>query len=197
MVRRPRPGSPPRRRAGQRRLDPPRPSSPRHRRHPPLQGLAGACAGTASIPPGLHKMVQAYWAALGLVIGMHAPPATATTNAPDHQADIAQGTGVAWPRQQRHYAHSCPSQDKARGQPDVQCGVLIGVLSGWPSPMRATPGQSPRSQRARLWPVPLDASPSKVSFGGASSRFSKSEVVNHSAVQARPHIVEVKVHAVK
>jgi integrase/recombinase XerD len=44
----------------------------------------------AITPDGIYKLVRAYSAELGFVIGAHALRATAATNALDHQADIAK-----------------------------------------------------------------------------------------------------------
>jgi len=69
---------------------------------------SGRFVGAATKHPGLtpdavYKIVRGYTAALGFEVGVHALRATAATNALDHQADIAQGPGVAWSRQHRHH----------------------------------------------------------------------------------------------
>jgi hypothetical protein len=44
----------------------------------------------ANTPDGINKLLRAYSAALGFEIGAHSLRATAATNAPDHEADIAR-----------------------------------------------------------------------------------------------------------
>jgi site-specific recombinase XerD len=44
----------------------------------------------AITPDGIYKLVRSYSAQLGFEIGAHALRATAATNAPDHEADIAK-----------------------------------------------------------------------------------------------------------
>src|SRR5262249_5835242 len=56
----------------------------------PIKNNTTGRLDTAVTPDGVYKLVRAYSALLGFEIGAHALPATASTNAPDHQADIAK-----------------------------------------------------------------------------------------------------------
>ena len=64
---------------------------------------------------------------LGFEIGAHALPATAATNALDHQADIAKAQEWLGHAKHRDHPHLRSPQDAARGQSDVQSFVLKGA----------------------------------------------------------------------
>jgi hypothetical protein len=68
--------------------------------------------------------VRAYSGSLGFEIGAHSLRATAATNALDHQADIAEGAGMARPREHRDDADLRSPHDPSGGQPDVQGELL-------------------------------------------------------------------------
>ena len=83
----------------------------------------------AITPDGIYKLVRAYSAALGFEIGAHSLRATAATNALDHEADIAkvqEWLGHANISTTRIYDHR---RTRRGGQPDVQGGVLTGILA--------------------------------------------------------------------
>jgi integrase/recombinase XerD len=56
----------------------------------PIRNNRTGQLGQAVTPDGVYKLVRAYSAALGFQIGAHALRATASTNALDHNADIAK-----------------------------------------------------------------------------------------------------------
>jgi site-specific recombinase XerD len=56
----------------------------------PVKNNTGSGFGKAITSNGIYKIVRAYSIELGFKIGAHALRATATTNALDHQADIAK-----------------------------------------------------------------------------------------------------------
>jgi len=56
----------------------------------PIRNNRTARLDQAMTPDGVYKLVRAYSAALGFEIGAHALRATASTNALDHEADIAK-----------------------------------------------------------------------------------------------------------
>ncbi len=68
---------------------------------------------------GVYRLVRGYSAQIGFQIGAHALRATAAANALDPQVDIAQGAGMARPRQHLHHAHLRSSAHAAGGQPNI------------------------------------------------------------------------------
>ena len=54
------------------------------------KGLDAGSVSKAITADAVYKIVRGYSAKLGFEIGAHALRATAATNAPDHQADIAK-----------------------------------------------------------------------------------------------------------
>lgn len=107
----------------------------------PLRDSRGGDREKAITPDGVYKLVRSYSALLGFEIGAHALRATSATNTLDHDADIAEGSGMARPCQYRDDAHLRSPQDPPGGQSYIQ-SVL---LKAWHSPLYVLPYISLRS----------------------------------------------------